>query len=78
MKKINGATMAGAVNEQTDEEDIYLGENRARLLDEGALSYEEEGFMQGYDDSAPAEQNYEEEEDEDWESWDKNMSSGVF
>ena len=31
------------------EENIYSKKARARLLENGEMSYEEEGFMEGYD-----------------------------
>ncbi|MCH8004574.1 MAG: hypothetical protein IH934_08160 [Nanoarchaeota archaeon] len=44
-----------------EEESFYSKRIRALLVEDGALSYEEEGFMEGYEEGIP-----QEEEDAWW------------
>ena len=82
-KKINSGTVL--LDGVDIEENIYSSQARDQLTEEGALSDEEAGFMQGYDESGPAEKDFleeEEVEEDDWESWDDygrhQSQGGVF
>ncbi len=44
-------------------ENFYTKKKRASLIEEGGLSYEEEGFMKGYEDGL---EEVKEEEDFSW------------
>jgi hypothetical protein len=48
--------------ESKDEESIYDEEGREDLVDDGEISSEEAGFMQGYEEAEESEEESEEEE----------------
>ena len=47
-------------------ESFYTKKKRASLIEEGGLSYEEEGFMKGYEDGLKEIKEEVEEEDLSW------------
>lgn len=49
----------GVFDEETsDEVSVYLKERRESLLDQDALGYEEDGFMKGYEELEPEEEQW--------------------
>ena len=82
-----------ATDMESREEDFYSRETRSRLIEDEALSSEEDGFMQGYEFGGNNENNWNKEEnssdedeegdldEEDWESWDryeKSQFEGIY